>query len=294
VNVVDTPGDRAQPPANHCEKENHMSALQAGRLASLHRYPVKSMMGEELNSAQVTPKGLFGDRAYALCDTETGKVVSAKNPRKWPNLFSYRAAFVSPPQAGTGLPAVRVTLPDGTMAFSSGNDFGKLLSGSLGRPVTLLAAAPQGAELEEYWPDFDGLAHRDLVTDEAMPPGTFFDLAVLHVLTTATLETLHELYPAGRFEPRRFRPNLIIDTPGQSGFVENEWIGKTLAIGPEVRIDVTGPCPRCVMTTLAQGDLPKDPGVLKTAAQHNQVRVGIYASVVQPGTIRIDDTVSII
>ena len=68
-----------------------------GSLASLHRYPVKSMMGEDLNAAHVTQRGLFGDRCYALCDTETSKVVSAKNPRKWPNLFSYRAAYTSPP-----------------------------------------------------------------------------------------------------------------------------------------------------------------------------------------------------
>ena len=76
-----------------------------GSLASLHRYPVKSMMGEELNAAYVTPRGLFGDRSYALCDTETGKVVSAKNPRKWPNMFIYRAAYTSPPAAGSPVPS---------------------------------------------------------------------------------------------------------------------------------------------------------------------------------------------
>jgi uncharacterized protein YcbX len=139
----------------------------------------------------------------------------------------------------------------------------------------------------------DGLANRDVVTDEAMPAGTFFDLAVLHVLTTGTLNKLRELYPAGRFEPRRFRPNLIINTGDQTGFVENDWIGKTVAIGPEVRIQVTGPCPRCVMTTLAQADLPKDPGILKTAAKYNDVRVGVYASVIQAGTIRVGDALTI-
>src|SRR5271154_2836973 len=97
-----------------------MSALpQAGLLASLHRYPVKSMMGEELNAVRVTPRGLFGDRAYALCDSETKKVVSAKNPRKWPNLFSYRAAYVAPPESESSLPGVRVTLPDGRFITSS-------------------------------------------------------------------------------------------------------------------------------------------------------------------------------
>jgi uncharacterized protein len=272
-------------------KETRMTA--AGTLASLHRYPVKSMMGEELNASRVTPRGLYGDRAFALCDKETKKIVSAKNPKKWPNLFSYRAAFVSPPQATESLPAVRVTLPDGTMAVSSSPDFAPAVSAALGRAVTLLEAPPADAQLEEYWPDMDGLAHRDHVTDENMPAGTFFDLATLHVLTTGTLDKFRELYPTGRFEPRRFRPNLIINTGPEKAFVENSWIGKTLSIGPEVQIQISGPCPRCVMTTLAQGDLPKDPGILKTAAQHNEVRIGVYAAVVRPGTIRIGDAITV-
>ena len=268
--------------------------VSLGLLASLHRYPVKSMMGEALNAAHITQRGLFGDRAYALCDTETGKVVSAKNPRKWPNLFSYHAAYTSPPADGSAMPPVRVTLPDGAFAVSSSPDFAPTLSATLGRSVTLLSAPPQHAQLEEYWPDMEELANRDVVTDEAMPQGVFFDLAVLHVLTTGTLDRLRELNPRSRFEPRRFRPNLIVDTGGQKGFVENDWIGKLIAIGSEVRIQVTGPCPRCVMTTLPQADLPKDPEILKTAARHNEVRVGVYASVVQTGTIRIGDTLTVV
>jgi uncharacterized protein YcbX len=123
-----------------------------------------------------------------------------------------------------------------------------------------------------------------VVTDEAMPEGTFFDLAVLHLLTTATLDSLRESNSRSRFEPRRFRPNLMIDTNGGKGFIENDWVGKVIAIGPEARIQVAGPCPRCVMTTPAQGDLPKDPDVLKTAVRTNEGHVGVYASIVQAGT----------
>jgi uncharacterized protein YcbX len=264
-----------------------------GVLANLHRYPVKSMMGEALNAAQITERGLFGDRAYALCDKETGKVVSAKNPKKWPNLFSYHAAYTSPPPAGSVASPVRVALPDGSFVVTSVPEFAPALSVALGRPVSLLTSPPQDAQLEEYWPDMEELPNRDVVTEETMPPGTFFDLAVLHILTTSTLDTLSQLNPRSRFEPRRFRPNLIIDTGGQKGFVENDWIGKTIAIGPEVRIQVTRPCLRCVMTTLSQGDLPKDPEILKTAARHNDIRVGAYASVVQTGTIRVGDTLTV-
>jgi uncharacterized protein len=145
---------------------------------------------------------------------------------------------------------------------------------------------------EEYWPDMEGLDYRDTVTDFDLPEGTFFDCAVVHLLTTATIDRLRELYPQGRFEVRRFRPNLVVETAdGAKDFVENAWIGRTLAIGDAVRLSVSGPCPRCVMTTLPQGDLPKDPGILRTAAQHNQANVGLYAAVLRGGEVRRGDAI---
>ena len=114
----------------------------------------------------------------------------------------------------------------------------------------------------------------------------------MHVLTTATLDRLRILYPEGRFEVRRFRPNVVVELADDgSDFVENGWVGHTLALGDTVRMRITGPCPRCVMTTLPQADLPKDPGILRTAAQHNQVNVGVYASVVQGGMVRRGDVI---
>ena len=261
-------------------------------VVALWRYPVKSMMGEELNAADITQRGLLGDRAYALVDRSTGKVVSAKNPRKWSKLFDFRAAFVEAPRSGQKIPPVRITLPNGTIATTEQGDLDQALSDVLGREVTLAATAPETPSLEEYWPDLDGLAHRETVTDESMPAGTFFDLAVIHVLTTATIDRLREFYPQGRFEVRRFRPNIVVEPDsGAKGFVENDWIGHTLAVGKEVRLSITGPCPRCVMTTLPQGDLPRDPGILRTAAQHNQVNVGVYANVVRGGVLRRGDPV---
>lgn len=262
-----------------------------GSVASLWRYPVKSTMGEELNAAEVTDRGLVGDRVYALRDPSNGKIVSAKNPRKWAKLFDFRAVFAESPRAGEQIPPVRITLPNGGIVTSEQREFNKLLSNALGREVTFATAAPETPSLEEYWPDMEGLAHRETVTDEAMPAGTFFDLAVVHVLTTATIDRLRELYPQGRFEVRRFRPNIVLQlASAEEGFVENAWIGRTLVIGDEVQLSLTEPCPRCVMTTLPQGDLPKDPGILRTAAQHNQVNVGVYAAVLRGGTIRRGDS----
>src|SRR5881396_2702895 len=96
--------------------------LEIGRVVSLWRYPVKSMMGEELNATEVTERGLLGDRAYALVDNSDGKVATAKNPRKWPNLFDFRAGFIQPPQLSANLPPVRITLPDGSIATSQQSD----------------------------------------------------------------------------------------------------------------------------------------------------------------------------
>lgn len=129
-----------------------------GRVVSLWRYPVKSMLGEELNSSSVTELGLRGDRSYAVIDRETGKVASAKNPRKWGTLFDFRATFMGPIPMTDNIPRVRITLPDGTCIFSDRKDVGSILSGALGREVRIIPANLKEPTYEEYWPDVDGLA----------------------------------------------------------------------------------------------------------------------------------------
>jgi uncharacterized protein YcbX len=268
------------------------SSHTSATVVSLWRYPVKSMQGEELNASLINERGLLGDRAYALIDAHDGKVASAKNPRKWPNLFAFRASYAEVPRAGAEPAPVRITLPDGTFAASNQANLAALLKPILGREVVLKAAAPDKPVLEEYWPDIEGLDHRDKVTDEAMPAGMFFDLAPIHLLTTATIDRLRELYPPGRFEVRRFRPNIVVAVDGQPhAFVENDWVGRTLLVGPEVRLQIIKPCGRCVMTTLPQSDLPHDPGILRTAVQHNKGAVGVYATVLRGGTVRYGDSV---
>jgi MOSC domain-containing protein len=269
--------------------------MVVGTVVSLWRYPVKSMMGEELNASVITERGLLGDRAYALMDRATGKVASVKHPRKWKKLFDCHADYVEPPKpSGATLPPVWITLPDGTIVRSEQNDIDEILSNLLEREVELRMPAPRAVSLEEYWPDIEGLTHRETVTDEAMPPETFFDLAPVHILATATINRLRELYQKGRFEVRRFRPNIVVEpSSAEIGFVDDSWIGHSLSIGDKVRLTVTGPCPRCVMITMPQGDLPADPGILRTAAQHNQANIGIYASVVSSGTVHRGDPISL-
>jgi uncharacterized protein YcbX len=265
---------------------------ELGSVVSLWRYPVKSMLGEELNASEVTERGLLWDRAYAVVDSSDGKVASAKNPRKWPRMFDFRATYFEPPHATAKAPPVRITLPDGTTVTSEQSDLNRILSSALDRDVTLSAINHRPVEAEGYWPDMEGLPHRDTVTKFTLPEGTFFDAAVIHLLTTSTVDRLRELYPQGRFEVRRFRPNIVVQlVSGEKKFAEDAWIKRTIAIGDEVRLSVIKACQRCVMTTLPQGDLPRDAGILRTAAQHNHANVGIYASVARGGTIRRGDSV---
>ena len=275
---------------------------------SIWRYPVKSMLGEELDSSEIGERGLTGDRAWALV-SDDGKIVSAKNPRKWGTLFGYRAAFVDSPRSRDGLPPVRITLPDGRVVRTDDTGANRLLSDALGHEATLTAVAPDAPVLEEFW--LDGSPDGRAVTDERFArgsPGSFFDFGDVHLVTTSTLERLSELAPESRFDPRRFRPNVLVATDGPAGFVENEWIGRTVAVGEEVRLAITDPCSRCVMTTLPQEDLTADAEVLRTAARHNRVvggedrgadgvyaaSVGVYARVLRGGTVRRGDPVLIL
>jgi uncharacterized protein YcbX len=276
------------------------------------------MLGEQLDAVDLIEGGVVGDRAYALRDRETGKVASAKHPKLWPDLLACRASFVEPPRPGEELPTVRIELADGNAVLSDAPDVDAVLSRFFGRDVELAHAAQNGYTIDQYHPDeenYDPDGHRDEVVEarlgaaffnerglpSSVPEGSFFDLFPLSVITTSSLDHLGELEPQSRFDARRFRMNVIVDTPAR-GFVENEWLGRTLAIGDAVQIGVALPDPRCVMPSLAQGELPRDTRILKALARHNRIDVGgalypcagVYAVAEATGAIRRDDRVSLV
>lgn len=264
-----------------------------GRVVGLYRYPVKSMGGERLEAARITARGVEGDRAGALVDRETGRVVSAKRPRMWGAVCGLSASF----EWENGTASIRVRFGDGTTLSSARR--GRLearLSALLGREVAFATEAVEGATCEYHWPDMDGLVrdgrtYRDEITEWTLPPGAFFDSSGLHALTTTSLDHLRGLVPGSDFHVSRFRPNLVIEpVAGARGFVENEWVGGTLEIGG-ARLRVTKPCLRCVMVTLPLGDLPKDPRVLRAAFEHNDGNVGVKCEVDGTGTVRVGDEV---
>jgi len=289
-----------------------------GTVRALWRFPVKSMLGEELDAAEATESGIVGDRAYAVRDRETGKVASAKHPKRWPSLFECRAAFVERPRVGGELPAVRIELGNGTAVMSDAPDVDTALSRFFGRDVELARATQHGFTIDQYHPDvenYDPEGHRDEVVEvglgaaffeglglpSAVPEGSFFDLYPFSVLTTSTLHRLGEYEPESRFDARRFRMNVIVDT-FERGFVENAWVGHTLVLGEQVRLRVPLPDPRCVMPSLAQEDLPRDPRILKALARYNRIKIGgalypcagVYAVAEATGTIHHSDRVCLV
>ena len=275
-----------------------------GTVKALWRYPVKSMAGTKLDEALVIEGGILGDRAYAVIDRTSGRVGSAKTPKKWAGLLTLAADFVEPPEAGVPFPPVRIVWPDGTTVTSDEGDPDGRLSETLGRPVTLTTDRPEAPSLERL----DPLADEETIVDigELMMAGRFSDYAALHLVTTATLARLAELRPESKFTARRFRPNVTIATPeGENGFVENDWVGREIEIGDEVRLRISDPTPRCSVPTLAQADLEKDPQVLRTLVEHNRLPVplldgeslpcaGVYGFVVRGGTVRRGDKVRVV
>lgn len=259
-------------------------------VGSLHRYPVKSMLGEAVTTLTVGYGGAEGDRRLALIDAETGRVASAKQARLWRRLLTCTARI----DGGQ----VRVRLPDGIEIRPGQHDFDDALSELVARPVRLATSRPVGASLERADPEQVLDRGLDAVVDapllelgEATPGDSFVDLAPLHVITTATLERIGS-------EAQRYRPNIVVVTPpGYPAYAENDWTGGTFTVG-SAQLKGMGATPRCVIPTLEHGELGRAVHALRTPATENLVDsfglgrlpcAGAYFDVITEGTISLDD-----
>jgi uncharacterized protein YcbX len=279
-----------------------MERRQIGVVKDLFRYPVKSMQGERLSAVDIGAHGVIGDRAYALREVN-GRVVTAK---KWANMLEFSSRYDAPPTPGALAP-LRITLPDGRTIQAQAPDASAVLSAVLGRPVVLEHAQsdqPSHAEIDPATvfgdvPVENVLPGRTAATMPdafALPSGTFFDSASIHVLASGTLAHLHTLIGAdAQVDPRRFRPNMVVETAlGVEGFMEDDWLEGTLEVGEHVRIVQLRPTLRCVMTTHGQADLVRDLRILRTAVQHHHDHVGVWASIGTGGTVRVGDPVVLV
>jgi MOSC domain-containing protein len=275
------------------------AATAVGTVSELWLYPVKSMLGERTRELRVTPLGGLGDRAWALRELDTGRIASAK---KYPRLLEFRARYeVEPTAASPG--RVRIEAPDGRELFADDEDASQIISAVLGKPLRLESRPgtdeKTGIDRGSVFGDVPVSELQPDWTPETMPDyfqlmsGSFKEIGALFLVTSGSIQHLRALQGGTALvDRRRFRPNVYIDSGTDAGaFVEDSWIGGTLAVGDEVRLDEFQPTLWCVTSTLAQEELPRDLSILRTAAEHHKGCLGVYGSVRSAGLVRVGDTV---
>jgi class 3 adenylate cyclase/uncharacterized protein YcbX len=295
--VASTPADKSDLSlASNIAKAGEMTS---DFVESIWRYPVKSMAGELIPSVMVTEKGMLGDRAYAFVNEETNRAAVV---RKWAeNFLNYHPHFVTEPRAYDAIPPLQITFPSGETLTSESAALEEKISAAFDRKLKLMASAPPGLLIEVPQGTLGGSLSEvtELPLGGGAAPGAFVDYGSLHLIASVTLDHFQKHYPQGRFDVRRFRPNLVIHSEAPP-LIENTWVGRTMAIGDEVVLRVTLPCPRCISVTLAQDDLPRDPGILRAVAEQNMCDLGdfgtlpcagVYADVIQAGHIRTGDRI---
>jgi uncharacterized protein YcbX len=280
-------------------------SMAAGVVSALWRYPVKSVLGEAMQSASLTPAGLHKDRAYAIVDVESGKVASAKRPQLWRKMLELSA--VSEPDD-----SFSIRFPDGEVVGVADAAIDGKLSAFLGRAVRMSAQAAATDSLDRAVPE-EVLALGEgaqvdsihLVLAQGSPEGGFFDYAPYHVMTRASLDFVRDALGDDSILVERYRANIVIDCPGVAPFAENGWTGAELRIGPDAVLTITGATPRCAVPMLSHGDLPKAPGALTKLVELNRIALaefgpglypclGAFATLKRPGVVSVDEKVELV
>jgi len=223
-----------------------------GKVDSLWKYPVKSLVGEKIETVVLNDRGLDGDRIYAVSSTK-GKLGSGKNTRRFTRIDGLFAMSARTTKSG-----VSIKFPNGNELADDDPALNDQLSQLLGQDVKLTKE--------------DNISH--------------FDQGAIHILTTKTLLSLQNLLPDSHISASRFRPNIVIDSSHEAAAL----IGKTLKIG-EVRLKVIQETERCRMITLSQSDLDYSPEILKTISKSYSLNFGVYAQIISTGDISIGNEV---
>lgn len=276
------------------------------RIDQVWRYPVKSMVGSTVTTADIDELGIVGDRGWAVRDLERGGIRGAK---KIGALMQLSAAYI-----GDGS-VVEITLPDHSTVRSDDSDVDQRLSAALAHQVRLEALAPATdldhyrrgpADTDDFMAELRGVFGRDeheplpdfsifppVIMEYESPPGTYYDVFPLMLMTTSALRTMQAALPDAVVDVARFRPSLMIDTGDAEGHPEFDWVGRTLRIG-EVELAIGAKCPRCVMVTRAVGStVPADRSILRHIVRDLDQNLGVYATVVRPGAVRAGDPVEL-
>lgn len=248
-----------------------------GTVAAIWRHPVKSMQGEALEAVDLYEWGVPGDRRWAVVDEASGTAMSAK---RYPALLE-ASAF-------SDGKSVRVALPGGAGGEAGDPALDAVLCDWLGRRAHLEEAGEDGGR--RYETNLDAEDESSQILRLPSPPGTFLDLAAVHLLSDASIAAMAAVEPDGDWQPARFRPTILMAAAGE-GFVEEEWIGSPLALGGAV-IAPFMPTIRCAIPARAQPGLRKAPEVLRAVTRHRMGNLGVYAAVVDAGHVAVGDPIS--
>jgi uncharacterized protein YcbX len=250
------------------------------RLVGIARHPVKSLQGEQLRAGEIEADGLRGDRNWGIRDESTGRILTA---RRAPELLHAAATL-----AADGTP--RIALPTGVTCDGPGPSTDAALSAWLGKPVRLVPAATVPAARAEFFADATDDASEAL--EWTMPAGRFVDAEPLLLLTTASLRTAAALHPAGDWNARRFRANLLVDVDGD-GWVEDGWCGTSVVRIGDAVLRPQALCVRCTMVTRPQPGIGEDRDVFRTLARHHGGLFGAWTAVAAGGTVSVGDAVTV-
>lgn len=248
------------------------------KIAEIWRYPVKSMLGEKIHRADVTPGGIDGDRRWAVVDAQSGVSLSAK---RYADLLRCRAS--------TNDGEVTIEMPDGAQYRAGSAAVARGLSELLGRDVVTRSAGT----IETIQHEFPTAITEGDGDPFLWEPETdaFFDCAPLHLMTTGTLAALQRLLPESRIDCARFRPNFLVAT-SETGFIENEWLNNDVTLG-SLECQVYDHMRRCVMVTRSQGTLSHDTNVVRTIFQNNDGNTGVALKTARSGVVRRGDAVEV-
>jgi uncharacterized protein YcbX len=257
------------------------------------------MLGEQRPMLAVTESGIVGDRAWALRDPATGRIASAK---KYPRLLEFQATYEIEPTSDTP-GRIRIETPDGRAFSPDDEEASSLVSELLGHDLRFDNRAGENEKTTidraTVFGDVPVSLFKSEWTPETMPDyfqlsaGSFLEIGAIYLLTSGSVDHLRALRGEDAIVDRlRFRPNIYIEsTPTWTGFVEDSWLGFTLALGEELRCSDFQRTLWCVTSTLAQKGIPRDLGILRTLAQQHEGCLGVYASVSSPSSVHVGDHV---
>ena len=280
------------------------------KIKGIYRYPVKSMQGQQIETAMLTPRGIPLDRGWAVKNERTGNIQGAK---RFAGLMQCTAQYLDGTDAGL-VPHVAITFPDGTVMNSDDDAINARLSDFLGAAVSLWPLQPtqdtehykrrdgssdpgedlrvqMGLGPDDPMPDFSGMSPEIMkeLGEFAAPLGTYFDAYPMCVLTTASMRKLSEMLPDAKIGVERFRPNILIDDDaGISAFTEFDWVGKGIEIG-EARLSIDAQAPRCSMVTHPLPGYDKEMPIIKTLMKETAQNLAVYATVTKAGQVRRGD-----